>query len=248
MRTDALPALDFRAGSLDIRAESTTRPTWNEAMNDKPEDERVAEASAAASGARWAGGEAAEAAAGAASGESNADYEALVRLMKENEELKDARLRAVAEMENLRRRTQRDVADARSYAITNFARDMLAVSDNLRRALDAIPADQKSDPGVASLAEGVELTERSMLAALERHGIKKIDPQGERFDPNFHQAMFEVPNPDMPSNTVVQVVQAGYVIGERVLRPAMVGVAKGGSARPTEPEPGPPNELSEKDA
>src|SRR5690606_36844074 len=129
-------------------------------------------------------------------------------------ELKDGRLRAVAEMENLRRRTARDVQDARSYAIANFARDMLGVADDLRRALDAIPAGEKSG-GLATLAEGVELTERSMLAALERHGVKKLDPEGERFDPNFHQAMFEVQNADVPAATVVQVVQTGYVIGDR---------------------------------
>jgi molecular chaperone GrpE len=215
-------------------------------MNDKPENEGVAGAPGAAG--RWAGGDAAETAAGAEASAQSADYEALMRLMKENEELKDARLRAAAEMENLRRRTQRDVADSRTYAITNFARDMLAVADNLRRALDAIPADAKGQPGVASLAEGVEMTERSMLSALERHGVKKVEPHGERFDPNFHQAMFEVPNPDVPANTVVNVVQPGYVIGERVLRPAMVGVAKGGPKATVEAEPGPPSELSEKDA
>ena len=186
-----------------------------------------------------------------ASGEgASADFEALVRLMKENEELKEARLRAAADMENLRRRTQREVADARTYAVANFARDMLTVSDNLRRALDAVPADTKVG-GVATLAEGVEMTERAMLGALERHGVKKIVPEGERFDPNFHQAMYEVPNPNVPANTVVQVVQAGFVIGDRVLRPAMVGVAKGGPKAATAQdaaEPGPPNAQAEKDA
>src|SRR5690606_2712364 len=105
-----------------------------------------------------------------------------------------------------------------------------AVSDNMRRALDAIPAEAEAaeDTGLKALAEGVEMTERSMLASLERHGVRKLDPIGEKFDPHFHQAMFEVPNPDVPNGTVVQVVQAGYVIGDRVLRPAMVGVAKGG--------------------
>lgn len=187
-------------------------------------------------------------------GAENADFEAFMRLAKENEELKDQALRLAAEMENLRRRTARDVHDARSYAIANFARDMLSVSDNLRRALDAIPADAKgANAGFDSLAEGVEMTERAMLSALERHGVKKIEPEGERFDPNFHQAMFEVPNPDVPNNTVVQVVQTGYVIGERVLRPAMVGVAKGGAKQPAAndsapAEPGPPNAFSEKDA
>jgi molecular chaperone GrpE len=137
-------------------------------------------------------------------------------------------------MENLRRRTARDVQDARAYAVANFARDMLSVSDNLRRALDAIPAEAKAggDAGFKALIEGVDLTERAMLSALERHGVKKLAPEGEKFDPNFHQAMFEVPNPEVPAGTVVQVVQPGYSIGERVLRPAMVGVAKAPAAAP----------------
>lgn len=184
----------------------------------------------------------------------NADFEAVVRLVKENEELKDRALRIAADMENLRRRTTRDVQDAKSYAIANFARDMLQVSDNLDRALAAIPAETKEsgDAGFKALVEGVELTGRAMLSTLERHGVKKLDPQGERFDPNFHQAMFEVPNPDVPANTVVQVVQTGYIIGERVLRPAMVGVAKGGpkmaASEQKATEPGPVNEQAEKDA
>lgn len=182
-----------------------------------------------------------------------ADTDAFLRLAAENEDLKDRALRLAAEMENLRRRTARDVTDARTYAVTNFARDMLSVSDNLRRALDAIPAEARDsgDAGFKSLVEGVDMTERAMLSALERHGVKKIAPEGEKFDPNFHQAMFEVPNPDVPNNTVVQVVQTGYVIGDRVLRPAMVGVAKGGpkTAVPGGPaEPGPVNPQAEKDA
>jgi molecular chaperone GrpE len=184
--------------------------------------------------------------------EENSDYEALMRLLKENEELKDRALRTVAEMENLRRRTAREIQDARTYAVTNFARDMLAVSDNLRRALDAVPADARSaDEGLASLFEGVEMTERAMLTALERHGVKKLEPEGERFDPNFHQAMFEVPNADITTNTVVQVVQPGYSIGGRVLRPAMVGVSKGGPKHvtPDAPaEPGPVNAQATDDA
>ena len=197
--------------------------------------------------------EAIDAGAERAQGSVDGDYEALVRLLKENEELKDRALRTAAEMENLRRRTARDVHDARAYAVANFARDMLSVSDNLRRALDAIPAEAKAsgDAGFTALIDGVELTERAMLSAMERHGVKKLAPEGEKFDPNFHQAMFEVPNPDVPANTVVQVVQPGYSIGERVLRPAMVGVAKGGPkyvASETPVEPGPVNEQAEKDA
>lgn len=153
----------------------------------------------------------------------------IAALEADNTELKDQILRVAAEMENLRKRTQRDVQDARTYAVTNFARDMLSVSDNLRRALDTIPAEAlDGDASLKSLAEGVEMTERAMLQALERHGVKKLEPEGQKFDPNFHQAMFEVPNPDLPANTVVQVVQDGYAIGDRVLRPALVGVAKGG--------------------
>lgn len=184
-----------------------------------------------------------------ASGEqAESEFEVLSRLMAENEELKDKSLRLAAEMENLRRRTARDVQDARTYAVTNFARDMLQVNDNLRRAIDAIPAEAlaSADSGLKTLVEGVELTERSMLSALERHGVKKLAPEGERFDPNFHQAMFEVENPNVPANTVVNVVQPGYSIGERVLRPAMVGVSKGGPK--AQAEPGPVDAQAEKDA
>lgn len=159
-------------------------------------------------------------------------------LTAENAELKDRMLRLAAEMENLRRRTSRDVHDARAYAIANFARDMLTVADNLKRALDAVPAEAvATDPAVAALAEGVDLTQRSLVATLERHGVKKLTPLGERFDPNFHQAMFEAPDESKPANTVIHVAQDGYVIGERMLRPAMVGVSKGGPKPTTEPGP-----------
>jgi molecular chaperone GrpE len=212
------------------------------AMSDQIKDERAPDEN-----------ETADAAPESNEGGVNGDYEALVRLLKENEELKDRALRAAADMENLRRRTARELQDARAYSAANFARDMLSVSDNLRRALDAIPAEAKTagDAGFTALIEGVEMTERAMLAALERHGVRKLQPEGEKFDPNFHQAMFEVNNPDVPANTVVQVVQPGYSIGERVLRPAMVGVAKGGpkhAANDAPPEPGPVNEQAEKDA
>ncbi|MGV7218782.1 nucleotide exchange factor GrpE [Bradyrhizobium sp. UFLA05-112] len=152
-------------------------------------------------------------------------------LQKEAAEARDRMLRTLAEMENLRKRTTKEVADARLYGITGFARDVLDIADNLQRALDAVPAEARAnaDPGLTALIEGVELTERSLLNALEKHGVKKFDPSGQKFDPNFQQAMFEVPDPSVPSGTVVQVVQAGYTIGERVLRPALVGVAKGGA-------------------
>jgi molecular chaperone GrpE len=171
------------------------------------------------------------------------------QLRAENAELRDRYLRLAAEMDNLRRRTEREVKDAKSYSAAGFARDMLAVSDNLRRAIDAIPADvrENADAGLSTLIEGVEMTERAMLTALERHGVRKLEPVGQKFDPNFHQAMFEVPNADVPNNTVVQVVQDGYSIGERVLRPAMVGVAKGGP-KLSESELGANSPFDEKDA
>ena len=150
-------------------------------------------------------------------------------------------LRTLAEMENLRKRTAKEVADSKLYGVTGFARDVLDIADNLQRALDAIPAETRAaaDPGMTSLIEGVELTERSLLNALEKHGVKKFDPQGQKFDPNFQQAMYEVPDASVPAGTVVQVMQAGYTIGERVLRPALVGVAKGGAkAAPREQQRG----------
>lgn len=169
-----------------------------------------------------------------AAAETDAAAEAAVdpidALKAENTELKDRALRVMAEMENLRRRTERELKDAKQYSVAGFARDMLTVSDNLRRAVEAIPEEtrQSADAGLAALIEGVEMTERELLSQLEKNGVKKLDPAGQKFDPNFHQAMFEVPNTEVPNNTVVQVVQAGYQIGERVLRPAMVGVSKGG--------------------
>jgi molecular chaperone GrpE len=152
-------------------------------------------------------------------------------LVKEASESRDKMLRTLAEMENLRKRTAREVADARAYGITGFARDILEIADNLQRAIDAIPAEAKesADPGIKAFIEGVELTERSLLNTLEKNGVKKFDPMGEKFDPNFQQAMYEVPDPSVPSGTVVHVVQSGFMIGERVLRPAMVGVSKGGA-------------------
>lgn len=152
-------------------------------------------------------------------------------LTKEAADARDKMLRTLAEMENLRKRTQKEVADGRTYAIANFARDVLDIADNLQRALDAMPAETKAaaDAGLKALLEGVELTERSLLNTLEKNGVKKFDPSGEKFDPNFQQAMYEVPDASVPAGTVVQVVQAGYTIGERVLRPALVGVSKGGA-------------------
>jgi molecular chaperone GrpE len=142
-------------------------------------------------------------------------------------ELKDKLLRALADMENLRRRAQKDREDALKYGAANFARDMLSVADNLRRAIDSLPTE--GDAGADALkafVEGVALTERDLLSALERHGITKIDPMGEKFDPQFHEAMFEAPVPGAEPGSVIQVVETGYVIHGRLLRPAKVGIAK----------------------
>jgi len=154
-------------------------------------------------------------------------------LRTENAELRDKLLRTVAEMENLRKRTEREVSDTRSYAIAGFARDMLAATDSLSRALMVLPAEARdsADTTVRSLIEGIEMTEREMQRLLAKHGVKPIEAEGQKFDPHKHQAMFEVPDPTRPEGTVVQVVQAGFAIGDRVLRPAMVGVAKGGGAQ-----------------
>jgi len=157
-------------------------------------------------------------------------YAVIDKLEQERAELKDKLLRALADMENLRRRSERELADARTYAIGKFAADMLGVADNMGRAHGAIPAEARAaaEPTLKTLLEGVELVERDMIRALEKHGVRKIEPLGEKFDPNFHQAMFELPDPSVPNGTVAQVVQGGYVIGDRVLRPALVGVARGG--------------------
>ena len=140
-------------------------------------------------------------------------------------ELKDKLLRSLADMENLRRRSQKDREDTLKYGISNFARDMLSVADNLRRAIDSLPPDEESG-ALAGFVEGVALTEKELLSSLERHGIGRIDPVGEKFDPRFHEAMFELPTADAAPGTVVQVLEVGYRIHDRLLRPAKVAVAK----------------------
>lgn len=159
-------------------------------------------------------------------------------LLVENAEMRDRLLRAMADMENLRRRTEREKADTARYAISNFARDILTVGDNIKRAIDHVPAEAAAeDPALKSFLEGVQLTERELLNVLERHGVTRIEPLGQRFDPNSHQAMYEVPDPSVPEGTVVDVMQQGYAIGDRCLRPALVAVSKGG-AKPAKPQSG----------
>ena len=155
--------------------------------------------------------------------------ERLTAVEAELSDTKDRLLRALAETENVRRRLQRERDDAQKYAASSFAKDLLSPVDNLRRALDAMPEAELTDPRAKSLRDGVAATERELLAAFERHGLKRIDPKGEPFDHNFHQAIFEAERPDVPAGTVVEVLQPGYVLHDRLLRPAMVGVAKGGA-------------------
>lgn len=147
-------------------------------------------------------------------------------------EHKDRLLRTLAEMENLRRRTEKEVKDARDYAVTGFARDLLSVTDTFERALAALPADVRAAEGpVKAFIDGIDMTARELLRVMEKAGVKKIEAAGARFDPNLHQAMFELPS-DGPSGVVVQVLQEGFAIGDRVLRPALVGVSKAAGPKP----------------
>jgi len=168
--------------------------------------------------------------AGLAPGGEPDPFLVLENLRRENAELKDKVLRTLAEMENLRRRAEREAADAKTYGVTSFARDMLTFADNLRRAAESAPSGAREQEGTAlkTLIEGIELTERDFLSRLGKYGIKKLEPLGAKFDPNLHEALFEVPDETVPNGTVAQVMEDGYTIGERVLRPAKVGVSRGG--------------------
>ncbi len=209
-----------------------------EKNNETPE-----EAAAAADAAADMAAEAAEAAeaeeqaeADAAGEDVQVEIDAAGKADAEIADLKDKLLRALADIENLRRRSQKEREDALKYASANFARDMLSVADNLRRAIESIP--EEGDPDGAALVgfiEGIALTEKDLLSALERHKITKIEPMGEKFDPQFHEALFEIPTNDAASGTVMQVMETGYTIHDRLLRPAKVGIAK---AAPADTGPG----------
>ena len=150
----------------------------------------------------------------------------IAALNEENAQIKDRLLRALAETENLRRRAEKDLSDARLYAVSNFAREMLGVADNLDRALAAIPPEARA--AYPAIVEGVELTGRDLVSRMGRFQVRKLEPLGQKFDPNFHEALFEIPDESVPTGTVKQVMEDGYAIGERVLRPAKVGVSRGG--------------------
>jgi molecular chaperone GrpE len=177
-------------------------------------------AAASATAAAEARGEAAPAA--------TEEADSLAEARREAADYRDKLLRTLAEMENLRKRTAREISDARAYGIAGFARDVLAVADNMHRALDHIGDELRgsADANVKALVEGIDLTERELLNTLEKHGVKKFSAEGQKFDPNLHHAMFEMEHPELPPGYVAQVIQAGYMLGERVLRPAMVGVVK----------------------
>jgi len=179
-----------------------------------------------------------EAAADPADPSDDPRPDAVAALQAEVADLKDRLLRAAAEMENMRRRFEREMADARQYAVTGFAREVLSIGDNLHRALAAVPQEAREEGGaMKGLVEGVEMTEHELLRVLDKHGVKRLDPEGTKFDPNFHQAMFEVEHDDHDAHgKVVQVMQHGYSIGDRVLRPALVGVAKAKPGKAPEAE------------
>jgi molecular chaperone GrpE len=178
--------------------------------------------------------EAASAGEPAAQPEPAAAPKSSTSLDRELADTKDRLLRALADMDNMRKRTEREVADARIYGISSFARDILGVADNMHRAMAALDDElrAKADEGLKALLDGVELTERELINVLEKNGVKRIEPLGQKFDPNRHQAMYEIEDASVPAGSVLQVMQAGYLIGDRVLRPALVAVAKGGDKAP----------------
>jgi molecular chaperone GrpE len=161
--------------------------------------------------------------------ENQAQVQELTQLTAENSDLRDRLLRIMAEMENFRRRSDRERTDGMKYAISDFARDAVSIGDNLRRAIEAAQKEPlEQNPALKTLLEGVEVTERELFKVFERHGVTRFDPLGEKFDPHVHEAMVKVDVPGAPADTIVQVLHAGYKIGDRILRPAAVIVAKGG--------------------
>lgn len=215
---------------------SETQPEQNpETPSEQSEGEAPAEQAAPDAGADQPEGEAPIPSMTADEADPNAR---IAELEAQLAEANDRTLRALAEAENVRRRAERDKQDASKYAIASFAREILSVGDNLRRALDSIDADaRKSSDVVENLVTGVEMTERELIAAMERSGIQRIDPLGQRFDSNAHEALFEIPDESKPQGTVAQVIEVGYMLNDRLLRPAKVGVTKGGPKPEAAPQP-----------
>ncbi len=223
-------------------------------MNSEPKADEIKAATAAGSTGAEAEASAAEASAHATSYvDPSIALEAKVAAQEAQiADLTDRLLRTAAEMDNIRKRSEREKVDTIKYAITKFANDIINVGDNFQRAVSAVPAGAAdADPALKSLIDGVTLTEREFLSVLERHGVSRVEPLGDAFNPNFHQAVMEQENTDVPAGTVLQVFQAGYVIEDRVLRPAMVVVSKGGfkpmkpvEVKPEGPPPLPPTEAT----
>lgn len=218
-------------------AEPKTTPPTNEtegtaqAAPEGPSTEAAPETPADAPQPDAPPADAPQADAGAAPAADETPEQAIARLEAEAADLKDQLLRALAETENVRRRARRDREDTARYAAAPLLRDLIEVADNLRRAIEAVPAEAVAqDSHLKTLITGVEMTEKSMQAVFEKHHITRIEPLGQRLDPHLHEAIFEIPDPSQPAGTVLQVVRAGYRLHDRLLRPAQVGVAKGGPA------------------
>ena len=217
----------------------STEPTPETSVAASETVASLADAQAAAAAAAGLLRAEAAAAADAAAGPVKHHDDHIAELRRELSDLKDKNLRLLADMENLRRRTEEEKASSARYAITRFAIDIVAVGDNFTRAMSAVPPGAAdADPALKSLIEGVQLTEREFLNVLERNGVKRIASQGEIFSPHLHQPMMQVPNPEVPAGTILQVFQEGYTIGDRLLRAAVVTVAEGG------PKPGKPAEAA----
>lgn len=239
MSTEATPGSQDSPSKKDEGApasngDTAARPSAFAQMSEEARRAENAEAAAAAG-----------AAAGPAPGTHHDDLIAALR--RELSDLKDKNLRLLADMENLRRRTEEEKTSSARYAITRFATDIVSVGDNFQRAMSAVPAGAaEADAALKSLIEGVQMTEREYLNVLERHGVKRIASKGEIFSPHYHQPMMQVPNPDVPAGTILQVFQDGYTIGDRLLRAAVVTVAEGGPkpAKPTEAVAASPTEAN----
>jgi molecular chaperone GrpE len=214
------------AGFLGDARRILTTNGWTMIDGTDPQNETLAQYGKTPGGGETPAGE-----APIPQSEAERDAAAVQALIAENASLKDRVLRTLAEMENLRRRTDKEVADAKTYGVASFARDMLTFADNLKRALESVSAEARAgaDVSLTAFVEGIELTERDFLSRLARHGVRKLDPKGQKFDPNFHEALFEAQDESVPPGTVAQVVEEGFAIGDRVLRPAKVGVTKGGA-------------------
>ena len=212
---------------------NTEQETTRTAGDQRPPADTPAADSAATAAPASSGAE-------AAAGEAVSTVERLAAAEGEVARLKDEYLRALAEVENVRRRAARDRQEAGQYAVSSLARDLLSVADNLQRALTSVAEGaRRQDPALDALMSGVEMTEKELLAILDRYGVKRIAAEGQVFDPHVHEALYEIPDASVPHGTVLQVVQPGYTIHDRTLRPARVGIARGGPKPGTPPETGP---------